>query len=946
MPQKTTVAIVNYIMSNKARAAVTALCIVVLILSLSLRDTRRAGAQTSKSQASSDPAATGRHTRRFRNPTGRSGTLRRDSRRSETSTNMNAALVTFTVTNAEDAGAGSLRAAIASANGNGIEPDNITFDPAFFNTPRTITLLTALPNITGSLSIQGPGPHLLTVRRNYPAPDFTIFNIPASELEVSLSGLTISNGRDLGVGAGFDGYGGGIDSFSHLTLTNLHVTGNNADTGGGVALTFADGLFTDCTFSGNAANFDGAIFYQGDGNYTLRLVNNTISGNDARGVGGGIGHFSDTDSSRVEVVNSTIVNNTAVFGEGGVRTLTEGGGSATTTLRNTIIAQNTPANLVASGSGASVTSLGFNLSENGNGFLTGAGDQPTAQPLLGPLALNGGRAPTHALLGGSPALDKGVSAGASTDQRGLPRIFNIATISDAGDGADIGAVEMQALIVTTDSDVGDGTCDSTCTLREAITTANGNGAGLDDITFETAFFNTARTINLLTVLPDLTSSVTMSGPGAHLLTVRRGDGAADFRIFRIPSGVTSVGISGLSISNGRAAGEVGGGIDSQSHLTLTNVHVTGNHANNGGGVSLQSADGVFIGCAFSGNTAVFRGGGIFHQGDGNHMLRVINNTVSGNTSGNAGGGILNLSTNGNSTLEVINSTIAINMATNAGGGILALTEGAGTTATTTLRNSLIANNTPTNLAVSGSGASVTSLGFNLSDNGNGFLTQSTDKSNAFTGLAPLANNGGPTPTHALLGGSAALDAGNNSGSGVATDQRGAGFRRTVSLPILNQPGGDGTDIGAFEAATEPTTPSFAIDDVTMLEGNSGTTNFVFTVTLSGGAEAQQPITVKYQTADGTATAPADYTALPLTTLSFAPGETSKQVSVVVNGETVVEANETFFVNLSEPFGAILFDHQGTRHDHQRRHGHPDRDFDHADESQPDAAGYSWLHRYV
>ncbi len=436
-----------------------------------------------------------------------------DSQGQGTIINDDATTVTFTVTNAEDAGAGSLRAAIASANGNGIEPDNITFDPAFFNTPRTITLLTALPNITGSLSIQGPGPHLLTVRRNYSAPDFTIFNIPASELEVSLSGLTISNGRDLGVGAGFDGYGGGIDSFSHLTLTNLHVTGNNADTGGGVALTFADGLFTDCTFSGNAANFDGAIFYQGDGNYTLRLVNNTISGNDARGVGGGIGHFSDTDSSRVEVVNSTIVNNTAVFGEGGVRTLTEGGGSATTTLRNTIIAQNTPANLVASGSGATVTSLGFNLSENGNGFLTGAGDQPTAQPLLGPLALNGGRAPTHALLGGSPALDKGVSAGASTDQRGLPRIFNIATISDAGDGADIGAVEMQALIVTTASDVGDGTCDGTCTLREAITTANGNGAGLDDITFETALFNTARTINLLTVLPDLTSSVTMSGAG-------------------------------------------------------------------------------------------------------------------------------------------------------------------------------------------------------------------------------------------------------------------------------------------------------------------------------------------------------------------------------------------------------------------------------------------------
>ncbi|MFM6617058.1 MAG: Calx-beta domain-containing protein, partial [Microcystis panniformis] len=90
--------------------------------------------------------------------------------------------------------------------------------------------------------------------------------------------------------------------------------------------------------------------------------------------------------------------------------------------------------------------------------------------------------------------------------------------------------------------------------------------------------------------------------------------------------------------------------------------------------------------------------------------------------------------------------------------------------------------------------------------------------------------------------------------------------------------------------------SLSINDVTVTEGNSGTTNAVFTVSLSSAASTV--VSVNYATANGTATAGTDYTAIPPTTLTFNPGETSKTITVAVNGDNQVELNETFFLNLS------------------------------------------------
>ncbi len=106
----------------------------------------------------------------------------------------------------------------------------------------------------------------------------------------------------------------------------------------------------------------------------------------------------------------------------------------------------------------------------------------------------------------------------------------------------------------------------------------------------------------------------------------------------------------------------------------------------------------------------------------------------------------------------------------------------------------------------------------------------------------------------------------------------------------------------------PAGPTLSINDVSMAEGNSGTTSFTFTVTLSSASTGT--VTVDVATADGTATAPSDYTAVPTTTLTFAPGVTTQTVTVNVNGDTTVEPNETFFVNLSNASGATIADGQG------------------------------------
>ncbi|HQS18297.1 Calx-beta domain-containing protein [Reyranella sp.] len=107
-----------------------------------------------------------------------------------------------------------------------------------------------------------------------------------------------------------------------------------------------------------------------------------------------------------------------------------------------------------------------------------------------------------------------------------------------------------------------------------------------------------------------------------------------------------------------------------------------------------------------------------------------------------------------------------------------------------------------------------------------------------------------------------------------------------------------------EGNEPPVLPTLTVGDASVIEGNSGTKQMVFTVSLSQAATG--PVTVAYATADGTATAGQDYVAKS-GTITFAAGETEKTVSVTINGDRVAELNETLALRLSAPTGATLAD---------------------------------------
>ena len=102
-------------------------------------------------------------------------------------------------------------------------------------------------------------------------------------------------------------------------------------------------------------------------------------------------------------------------------------------------------------------------------------------------------------------------------------------------------------------------------------------------------------------------------------------------------------------------------------------------------------------------------------------------------------------------------------------------------------------------------------------------------------------------------------------------------------------------------------PAVSINDVSIVEGNAGTINAVFTVALSSASA--QTITVNYSTVNGTAAAGSDYVAQS-GTVTFSAGQTTKTIAVLVMGDTVVEPNETFFVNLTSASNAVIADGQG------------------------------------
>ncbi|MEC4868037.1 MAG: right-handed parallel beta-helix repeat-containing protein, partial [Jaaginema sp. PMC 1078.18] len=233
-----------------------------------------------------------------------------------------------------------------------------------------------------------------------------------------------------------------------------------------------------------------------------------------------------------------------------------------------------------------------------------------------------------------------------------------------------------------------------------------------------------------------------------------------------------------------------GGIFSNGALTLTNSTVSGNQAAGSGGGIFSNGALTLTNSTVSGNQAAGSGGGIFSNG----ALTLTNSTVSGNSAANNGGGVWSYA-GGTITNSTITNNIADSDANNTGDGGGIFRYGG----TFTIRNSIIAGNfdrSPAgNIHPDVSGDNINGDANNLIGDATGATGTSTigtgsDRTFATAGitninqvLAPLANNGGSTQTHALVPGSAALDAGNNANAPAGTDQRGATriFNNTVDI---------------------------------------------------------------------------------------------------------------------------------------------------------------------
>lgn len=373
-----------------------------------------------------------------------------------------AGAATYTVTNLNDSGLGSLRQAMLEADA-ATGDDTIVFQSGLSG---TITLTSGPLTINSNIAIYGPGANVLAVSGNNVSPVFVVGNCIGPM--ASIDGLTIKDGNNFMPGGGI--YNGG----GTLTISNSTLSGNSSHDmlfgGGGIATTtiLCDGpenlsgklTVINSTISGNSAFSSPGSYYGSTGGgiligyrSTATIINSTLSGNSTKGTGGSVISW-----GTVTIINSTLSGNSADVSGGGITN----GQCGTLTLGNNVVAGNTAPTgkelynaMAPCTDSLGVISQGHNIfGENGvsgvEGATLAASDiVPTVgiSAILTPLGDYGGPTQTHALQPNSVAINaipvKPVDyctlvngEPLTTDQRGVKR--------PQGSACDIGAFEYDS----------------------------------------------------------------------------------------------------------------------------------------------------------------------------------------------------------------------------------------------------------------------------------------------------------------------------------------------------------------------------------------------------------------------------------------------------------------------------------------------------------------------
>lgn len=405
---------------------------------------------------------------------------------------------TFTVNKTTDSNDGtcdadcSLREAVTAAN-NAAGDDIVDFDAAVFGSAQTVsvTLGEIVIGANGSLTINGTGADLLTIDGNMTSRIFRTGTGVAAEI----NDLKLTHGN--GVSTVNNNSGGAIlNDVGTLTLNNLIITENTvANNAGGIRNSGSGSVLNinNCIISNNTAMTSSGGGMQNFSTSTVNINNSLFTGNTSGGsTGGGGAQFNGI----VRITNSTFANNNAPGGSGGgfqsngsnqiITNVTISGNTSTNNgggfhrgttnvnffIRNSIVAGNngTAASPDVTNSSGGIDSEGNNIIGN-VGTSTGweASDLLNTDPLLNPLADNGGFSMTFLPMASSPAIDAGQNCvldlscstnnppeAVTTDQRGVSR--------PQGPTVDIGAVEVE------------GSMQASATVGGRVVLNNGSGA--------------------------------------------------------------------------------------------------------------------------------------------------------------------------------------------------------------------------------------------------------------------------------------------------------------------------------------------------------------------------------------------------------------------------------------------------------------------------------------